>query len=75
MLGGILTEASSYVLKDDIYRIHNNSRYEIGHAFYTEGMGLGEKINILVGLEDKETIRGILWISNYEHLVYRDLLV
>ena len=36
---------------------------------------MGEKINILVGLEDKETIRGILWISNYEHPAYRDLLV
>jgi len=75
MLKEIFPEASSYVLEDDIYTIYDNSRYEIGYAFYAKCRAWGGEINILIGLQDKETIKGIIVVSNYEHPAYRDLLV
>ncbi len=75
MLKGIFPEASSYALEDNIYTIYDNSRYEIGYAFYAKCRAWGGEINILVGLEDKETIKGMIVVSDYEHPAYRDLLV
>jgi electron transport complex protein RnfG len=68
MLEGIFPEASFYNLEDDIYIIYDDSKYEIGYAFYAKGMGWGGNIVILVGLEDKETIKGINIISHSELL-------
>lgn len=66
MLKGIFPEAGYYVFKDDIYIIYDNGRYEIGYAFFASGTGYGGKMVILVGLEDKETIKGITIISHRE---------
>jgi len=68
MLEGIFPEASFYNLEDD-------SKYEVGYAFYAKGMGWGGNMVILVGLEDKETIKGIIVVSQYETPSYWNLLV
>jgi Na+-translocating ferredoxin:NAD+ oxidoreductase RnfG subunit len=75
MLKGIFPKASFYVLEDDIYIIYNNGRNEIGYAFYAEGRGFVGKMVILVGLEDKETIKGIIVVSHYESRGYWERLV
>jgi len=75
MLEEIFPQASFYILEDDIYIIYNNSRNEIGYAFYAEGRGYYGKIVILVGLEDKETIRGMTVVLQYESWAYWDMLV
>jgi electron transport complex protein RnfG len=62
----IFPEANRYSLDNDIYTIYDNSRSEIGYAFYATGQGFGGKIVILVGLEDKDTIMGINIISHEE---------
>jgi electron transport complex protein RnfG len=74
-LKGIFPKASFYVFEEDIYSIYDNGRREIGYAFYAEGWGYGGKMVILVGLEDKETIKGINVVSNYETPSYWDLVV
>ena len=68
MLKGIFPEASFYSLEDELYIIYDNSRYEIGYAFYAKGRGFSEIITVLVGLQDKETIKSIAVISHNEHL-------
>jgi Na+-translocating ferredoxin:NAD+ oxidoreductase RnfG subunit len=75
MLKEIFPKASFYTLEDDIYIIYNSGRNEIGYAFYAEGWGWVSKIVILVGLEDKETIKGIIVVSQYETPSYWNLLV
>jgi RnfABCDGE-type electron transport complex G subunit len=75
MLKEIFPKASFYVLEDDIYIIYNSGRNEIGYAFYAEGRGWGGKMVILVGLEDKETIKGITVVSHHETRGYWDRLI
>ena len=75
MLKEIFPKASFYTLEDDIYIIYNNHRNEIGYAFYAEGKGWGGKMEILVGLEDKETIKDIFVVSHTETPAWWDMLV
>jgi len=75
MLQEIFPKASFYILEHGIYFIYDNGRYEIGYAFYAEGRGYGGKMVILVGLEDKETIKGIIVVSHYESWGYWDGLL
>jgi Na+-translocating ferredoxin:NAD+ oxidoreductase RnfG subunit len=75
MLKGIFPKASFYTLKDDIYFIYDKGRHEIGYAFYAEGWGYGGKMVILVGLEDKETIKGITVVLHWETWGYWAMLV
>jgi len=58
MLSAMFPEMSRYEFKDDIYIIYSNSD-EVGYAFIAIGKGYGGDINILVGLEDETTIKGI----------------
>jgi len=69
LLQGIFPEANFYTFDEDteIYTLYNNGRNEIGYAFYGEDWGYRSKIVVLVGLEDKETIRGIVVTSQYEN--------
>ena len=69
VLQGVFPEACCYNYGEEgIYGIYDANRNEIGYAFYAEGKGYGSKIVILVGIEDKETIRGIDVISHNEQL-------
>jgi len=58
-------EMSRYEFESDIYTIHSDSE-QIGYAFIAIGKGYGGDINILVGLEDETTIKGITIISHTE---------
>lgn len=65
MLAEMFPEMSRYEFKDDIYIIYSDSD-KVGYAFIATGKGYGGDISILVGLEDKETIKGITIISQEE---------
>jgi electron transport complex protein RnfG len=58
-------EMSSYEFEDDIYTIYSDGE-QIGYAFVAVGKGYGGDINILVGLEDENTVKGITIISQEE---------
>ena len=66
---GLLTEMfpemSRYDFKDDIYAIYSDGD-KLGYAFLAVGKGYGGDINILVGLTDETTIKGIEIVSQEE---------
>jgi len=75
----VFPDAGSYAFTEEsgIYRIYDDGENGIGYAFYAEGMGeavyggeTGTKVPgpivIMVGLEDKERIKGIFVVSNSE---------
>ena len=65
MLSGMFPEMSRYEFRDDIYTIYSDGD-EIGYAFIAVGKGYGGDIEILVGLEDETTLKGITIISQKE---------
>lgn len=50
----------------DIYTLYNDSGESIGYAFLASGSGYGGDISILVGLEDAQTVKGIIILSHIE---------
>jgi Na+-translocating ferredoxin:NAD+ oxidoreductase RnfG subunit len=87
-LVGIFLDASFYSFNEvtEIFTVYNQGKDKIGYAFYVEGMGAevpltegGRKVPgpivILVGLENKETINGIVVISHSETSWFWDLLL
>ncbi|MFC2026593.1 FMN-binding protein [Chloroflexota bacterium] len=72
MLQKIFTEANLYTFDEDtgIYTLYNEARSEIGYAFYGSGRGYMGDIVVLVGLEDKETIKGITVTQQRESYGY-----
>lgn len=58
-------EMSRFEFKNDIYTLYSNGD-KIGYAFIAIGKGYGGDINILVGLEDKTTIKEIIIVSQTE---------
>ena len=65
MLGSMFPEMSEYTLDDEIYTIYDNGAV-VGYAFLAIGKGYGGDIDILIGLEDETTIKGITIISQSE---------
>ena len=65
MLSEMFPDMSQYELEDEIYTIYSDGD-KIGYAFVAVGKGYGGDINILVGLEDKTTLKGITIISQEE---------
>ena len=65
MLYEIFPNMTEHTLEDDIYMIYSNEA-EIGFAFLAVGKGYGGLINILVGLENETTIKGVTIISHLE---------
>jgi electron transport complex protein RnfG len=51
--------------KDNIYTVYSNGD-RVGYALLAVGKGYGGDINILVGLEDETTLKGITIISQQE---------
>jgi len=51
--------------KDEIYTIYSDSE-RLGYAFLAIGKGYGGDINILVGLTDETTVKGITIVSQEE---------
>ena len=65
MLNEIFPDMTSYISEDDIYIISADGT-EIGFAFLAVGKGYGGDIDILVGLEDETTLKGIAVIAHAE---------
>ena len=65
MLNEIFPDMTSYASEDDIYIISSDGT-EIGFAFLAIGKGYGGDIDILVGLEDETTLKGIAVIAHAE---------
>ncbi len=65
LLGEMFPEMSRYEFKEDIYTIYSDSD-QVGYAFLAIGKGYGGDINILVGLSDETTIKGITIVSQTE---------
>lgn len=61
----IFPEMTDYEFKDDIYTLYTDGN-KIGYAFLATGNGYGGEISILVGLEDAETLKGIMILSHNE---------
>jgi Na+-translocating ferredoxin:NAD+ oxidoreductase RnfG subunit len=72
LLQTIFPEANLYTFDEDteIYTIYNKGRSEVGYAFYGSDRGYRGEIIVLVGLEDKETIRGITVTQQHEDYWY-----
>jgi Na+-translocating ferredoxin:NAD+ oxidoreductase RnfG subunit len=69
LLQQIFPEAVLYTYSTDteIYTIYDISRQKVGYAAYGEGQGFSYiDIVVLVGLEDAETIKSVIVISQYE---------
>ncbi|MFC2019071.1 RnfABCDGE type electron transport complex subunit G [Chloroflexota bacterium] len=65
MLTEMFPDMSEYTIEDDIYTIYSDGA-GIGYAFLAVGKGYGGKINILVGLEDETTIKGVTVVTQLE---------
>jgi len=65
MLFEIFPNMSRYDLDNEIYTIYSNGD-KVGYAFIAIGKGYGGGIDILVGLKDETTIKGITIISHTE---------
>lgn len=65
MLYEIFPNMTEHTLEDDIYMIYSDEA-EIGFAFLAVGKGYGGLIDILVGLENEMTIKGITIVSHLE---------
>lgn len=64
-LEAMFPEMSDHDFEDDIYILYADGD-KIGYAFLALGAGYGGEISILVGLEDAETIKGIIIVSHQE---------
>jgi len=65
MLKEMFPSMSEYTFEDDIYTIFSDGA-GIGYVFLAVGKGYGGDIDILIGLEDETTIKGITIISQSE---------
>jgi len=65
MLNEIFPDMTEHILEDDIYMIYSNGA-EIGSAFLAVGKGYGGFIDILIGLENETTIKGVTIVSHLE---------
>ena len=76
LLTQIFPEASSYTYSTDteIYTLYDDNRKNIGYAFYGQRGGYQSVITILIGLEDKETIKNILITDQNETIGYFGLV-
>jgi electron transport complex protein RnfG len=65
LLFELFPEMSNFFFEDDLYTIFDDS-IEIGYAFLATGVGYAGDIDILVGLEDANTLRGVTIVSHLE---------
>ena len=65
MLKEIFPNMSEYTFEDDIYMMYSDGA-NIGYAFLAVGKGYGGDIDILVGLENEMTVKGITIVSHTE---------
>jgi RnfABCDGE-type electron transport complex G subunit len=58
-------EMTNYDFENDLYILYADGD-KIGYAFLAAGAGYGGEISILVGLEDAETVKGLIIVSHQE---------
>jgi electron transport complex protein RnfG len=64
-LEAMFPDMSDYDFIDDLYILYA-SQTKIGYAFIATGSGYGGDISILVALDDTETVKGIIILSQQE---------
>jgi len=62
----IFPDVGYYISSNDIYTVFSNGGAKVGYAFYGQGYGYGGEMLLMIGLKDKETIEGVIVISNRE---------
>lgn len=65
LLFDLFPDMSRYDLENEIYIIYSTED-KVSYAFVAVGKGYGGEIDILVGLEDENTLKGISIISQVE---------
>ncbi len=65
MLSEMFPDMNRYEFTDEIYVVYDDTDI-IGYAYIAQGKGYGGYIDILVGLEDENTIKGINIIKHSE---------
>jgi electron transport complex protein RnfG len=65
MLNEMYPEMSRYTFENDVYTVFADETIA-GYAYLAQGKGYGGYIDILVGLEDETTLRGISIIKHSE---------
>ena len=65
MLVETFPDMNEYTFTDDIYTIYSDNTL-VGYAFLATGKGYGGDIDILVGLEDEQTLKGITIVTQSE---------
>ncbi|MCD6358419.1 MAG: RnfABCDGE type electron transport complex subunit G [Dehalococcoidia bacterium] len=65
MLKEMFPSIENYKYEDNLYTISSQDDI-IGYAFLASGQGYGGEIEILVGLEDENTVKSIIIISQTE---------
>ncbi len=65
LLTEMFPEMSRYEFKNEIYTVYSDGD-KLGYAFLAVGKGYGGDINILVGLSDETTVKGIKIVSQTE---------
>lgn len=68
-LNGIFPEAGYFTYDEvnTIYTVYDLNKNKVGYAFNARGTGYSGSIHVMVGLADKETIRGIMVLSHEEY--------
>ena len=65
MLVETFPDMNEYTFTGDIYTIYSDDTL-VGYAFLATGKGYGGDIDILVGLEDEQTLKGITIVTQSE---------
>ncbi|MDD4875616.1 MAG: RnfABCDGE type electron transport complex subunit G [Dehalococcoidales bacterium] len=65
LLEEMFPEMSEYTLKNEVYTVYSKGD-TVGYAFVATGKGYGGTIDILVGLKNETTVKGIKIISQQE---------
>ncbi len=66
LLQQLFPDVGYYVLNGDIYTVYSGGGVKVGYAFYGEGSGYGGKMELFIGLMDRDTIQGVIVISHNE---------
>ncbi|MBN1370228.1 MAG: FMN-binding protein [Dehalococcoidaceae bacterium] len=64
-LGEMFPEMTGFEYNDELYYVYDDALL-LGYAFTASKAGYSGDINIMVGLSDKETVKGVLIISQTE---------
>ena len=64
-LQDMFPEMNRSELTDDVYRLYHDDSL-LGYAFVATGEGYSGQIRIFIGMEDKDTVKGVIIMSHTE---------